>query len=1177
MRAFSIKKALRNVGFSVVVALGTGMLISSSAWAQSDQGAISGSISDASGAAVTKASISIKNVATGVVRETVTNNKGEYSLPHLAPATYSITVTATGFAPFVRTMTVTVGSANTLSAKLDVSGGNTQVLVSADDSTGVQLEKAEVAQVINTDQIQALPTVDRDPYNLVSLSGNLTTDNSISSHRGVGFGVSGSREAAVDILLDGAENTDLYTVGIGQSVPMDATQEFRVVTAAGGAEYGRGSGAVNVATKSGTNALHGSAYEYNRISTFASDGYNNNYIHDITPSVSARPRYTHNQYGYSVGGPVVLPAIINGHNKLFFFSSTEWTKIRSAANYIAIVPTPQLLALTNTNTQNYFNTYGTLEHPINGLTYTGASTAVQKVWSADVTSIQNSKNIDLSSTPLFGESIFTVPQDSGGGAPIDKWISFNRGDWSINDSTSLSVRYIQQGSKYPEGYVNASPYAGYNTSEKIGNHNLLVTVNKTFSTTLASTTKLLLARNNDSQPLGTQKVSPTLYVNASASVALGGGTINFPGYSQTSPGNAIPFGGPQNEIQIAEDIALTKGRHQISFGGEYLYIRDNRTFGAYENAVDALKQSGTSGALTNLFNGTFSYLNVAVNPNGAYPCALDATTGSQIKTSACAISLPVTAPNFSRSNRYHDFAFYVADSYKANSRLTINAGLRWEIYGPQHSQKPTYDANFFLGSGSNFFEQIANGQVMTRDKAPNGRLWNLNLKQFAPKVGFAYDPIGNGKTSIRGGFGLSYERNFGNVTYNVIQNPPNYAVVAVTTSENISTNNYNTLGTSSGASYLPAVTLRAVDPHIKPAYALNYSLEVEHQFDKLTAGINYVGTRGIHNYSIANVNRAYSGSNYLGYGYTAGRNNLQYSNINWRAADGDSYYHGVNFSLRGQNLYNTGLTVTANYTWSHSIDNTSSTFTDGASNTVNSVAYLDPFNHGLDRGNADFDVRHRVTTGLIWEVPFAKHLTGTTKLLTDNWTIATTFTASTGNPFSLFDCSNAYTVCPRAAFTSDVAHKRTRNMTNLSSTYGANTFSYMSLPTFWDPEGATANNNQTGILLSNYNEQINPNTGTSDTPICSGLYGTGCHWVDRMSKRNAFSGPGSWDEDVAVEKDFKTTKGFTVQLKGEFINVFNHANTYLNLGSTTDVSSYTDVLAYKSGNRNTELSLHVSF
>ncbi len=1149
--------------FGYVACIGTPV-----AQAQADLGSISGVVTDVTGAVIPNAEVKLTNVATGAVRVTITNSKGEYAVSQLLPTEYSVSFSSPGFNAASHNVQVTVGSTNTVNVKLAVAGGSTQITVAADDFAGVHLEKPEVAAVIETDQILSLPTLDRNPYSLVAFSGNLSSDPTATS-RGVGFNISGSRSTSVDILLDGAENTDLYAVGVGQSVPMDATSEIRIVTSNSGAEYGRGSGAVNVSTKSGGNQLHGSAYEFNRISTFASDGYNNNYLNALY-GTAAKPRYTHNQFGYSVGGPIKK-------DKLFFFSSTEWTRIRSAQNIIAVVPTPDFIAMTPPNMQDFFSKYGKLADPINGAKYTGASQAVQSVFGSDITALA-ATNPAILTTNLFGQSIYEAPADSGGGAPVNQWISFNRADLTFNQTTSMFGRYIQESAINPAGYINSSPYDGYNTPQTQYNHNLEISFNKAFTSNLASATKLLGSRTNNAQPLGAAPVGPTLYINSGSPVTLGGGYINFPGYSQTSPGNAIPFGGPQNFIQIGEDLAWTKGKHQFTFGGDFLYIKDNRTFGAYEEAIDALVQTGTKHALQNFVAGGMAYLNVAIDPKGAYPCKKNAT-GAYQYTSSCEIQLPATSPNFSRSNRYQDGAAYANDSWKVDPKLSINLGLRWELYGPQHSQKPEYDANFFLGTGSTPWDKVRNGQILTRNNAPNGRLWNLNTKQFAPKIGFAYDPVGNGKTSIRAGFGISYERNFNNVTFNVIQNPPNYGVVAFTSADNggsiipVSTNNFAQFGTGTGLKPLPNVTLRAVDPNIKPAYANNWSLTVEHQFSGATASLSYVGTRGVHNYSIANVNRVFDGSTYLGDANTPNRNNYQYSNVNWRGADGDSYYHGVTGEVRSADLYRTGLNVRADYTYSHSIDNTSSAFSDSGNEAGGGLVlgYLDPWNKALDRGTSDFDQKHRAATAIVWTVPYGKTLTGLGKVLGDNWTVSTTFDAQTGTPYTMFDCSYAYTVCPRTSFVTKPARGK-GTMTDISDAYGANTYSYLHLPDFYDPS-----NLDTGINAANYNEQVNPNTGTSDTPICNGIHGVGCSFVSGMDGRNAFRGPGSWHQNLGVVKDFKVHERYDIQLKGEFINIFNHANTYLSLNGSNDVSAYTDVLAYKSGNRNTELSLHVAF
>jgi hypothetical protein len=964
-------------------------------------------------------------------------------------------------------------------------------------------------------------------------------------------------------------------------------QEMSVVIAGQGAEFGRASGgAVNVATKSGTNKLHGDLYEYNRISTFASDSFNNNALWaapDHSGLSTPKPRYVHNQFGYFVGGPIK-------HDKLFFSSATEWTRVRSSSYSSASVPLPGLISQSAANMQSFFSTYGALQYPVNGPSYTGAQIQNQGTWTGDITNIAEMQtgatgascadaalaNAAICATPIFGTVVYPVPGDSGGGTPVNQWINFDRIDWTLSDTTQLTGRYIQQNSDFFPGTNASSPYKGYNTGSSQMNEDLLISLTHTFSPSIASATKLLGTRFINQQPLSSAPVSPTLYPNAGSTVQIGQGIINFPGYLPTAPGSAIPFGGPQNFIQVGEDLTWTKGKHAFKFGGEFLNVKDNRVFGAYDNAVDALVQSGTGGALVNFINGNIGYENVAVNPNGVYPCVRDPSTNAYIFTPSCMIQTPAASPNFSRSNRYQDGAAYFTDGWRATSRLTVSAGLRWEIYGPQHSQKAAYDSNFFFGSSGSIYNQIRSGGLQTRETAPNGRLWNLNLKQFGPRLGFAYDLSGNGRTVLRSGYALSYERNFNNVTFNVIQNPPNYAVLALTNVP-ISNDNLGAFAQNVGPLPLPNTTLRAVDPKIKPAYAENWNMTLEHQIDPSTlVTVGYIGSRGIHNYSIANINRQFSGGNYLGDTSIVSRLNLQYGNINFRGADGDSYYNAVNVGLRTTNMHHTGLTGIANFTYGHSIDNNSSTFGDGA-NTAGGgfyLGYLDPFNHSLDRGSSDFDVRQRFTTGIVWETPFFRHASTLAKTVGSGWIASTTFNAQNGNPYTIYDCGYAYTVCPRAAFSGGRPAKNS-TLKDVSATFGPNSYSYQDLPAYGGP---------------GYNEWVNPLIneeyfgGTADSPVCcsdtpmAGASGTGAGgFVAAMDGRNGYVGPGTWGEDFKLAKNFPIRERYGINLSGTFINVFNHANSFLNLNGVNDVSAYQQTLAFKNGNRNVELEAKFVF
>ena len=270
--------------------------------------------------------------------------------------------------------------------------------------------------------------------------------------------------------------------------------------------------------------------------------------------------------------------------------------------------------------------------------------------------------------------------------------------------------------------------------------------------------------------------------------------------------------GPANTYQFLEDLTYTRGNHTMHFGGEFLQLRDNRVFGASENATQLIAKSGTDygTALQDLQAGDIYTFAVALNPQGKLPCSFN-PDGTLDTTPACSITLPAQSPNFERENTFNDGSWYAEDSWKATPRLTLDFGIRWEYYGVQHNHNPNLESNFYLGSGSTLPQQIADGQIKTTPNSPVGGLIAKDLNNYAPRLGFSFDPTGTGKWAIRGGFGIAYERDFGNVTYNVIQNPPNYAGVTLTsgggTQYSIQTTNFGPFAGTTGTVGLPAPSL----------------------------------------------------------------------------------------------------------------------------------------------------------------------------------------------------------------------------------------------------------------------------------------------------------------------------------------------------------------------------------
>jgi outer membrane receptor protein involved in Fe transport len=1101
-----------------------------SALGQGETGQIVVRATDAQNAVLAGATVTVKSLSTGATRTGTTNSDGVITVTNLQPGRYEVTVQGSGFAPFSQQVEVTVGAKLSIEASMAAQAkGETVTIVAGEGGVEVNTQTQQLSDTVSQKQITELPTLTRNPYALVAISGNATDAD--PSGRGTGFSINGQRSASTNILLDGGENVDTFTATLGQNVPLDSVQEFQVITSTFSAEYGRASGGiVNVATRAGSNTFHGSLYEFNRVSALASESFDDK-ANGIPKGV-----FTRNQFGYSAGGPVIK-------DKLFFFSSTEWTRIRSTGDEISLVPTPQLIAATNANTQNYFNAFQ-LANPINGQIFT-----VGQVMSAlgGGTGFGGFGTLNPN-LPAFGQVRVTRAQDLGGGSPGNDWQTVARFDYNWSDRTQIYFRGAFQQGDTPSGTVSFSPYQGFNTAFDYRNQNYLTSVTHSFSSSLVSQSKVIFNRLNNNQPLGEQPLVPTLFTNDTFVGRINGFTIRYPGYLADAPGNGIPFGGPQNFLQIYQDVNWTKGNHQFRFGGQYVHLRDNRTFGAYEYA-DASLGSSSKNALANLVAGQLFNFTVAVFPQGKFPCAQSPTTGATIVTPDCTVQTPLTSPNFSRSNRYHEWAVYFNDSWKIKPRFTLNLGVRYEYYGTQHNAVQSLDSNFYLGSGATLFERIRNGRIMLAQDSPVGALWNNDPNNFAPRLGFAWDIFGDGKTSLRGGYGIAYERNFGNVTFNVIQNPPNYATVAIRNGVDVSTlpitlNNFGPLGGSGIAKALPPTSLRAVNPDIVNAYAHLWSLAIQREIKNNTVvEVQWTGSAGRNQYSIANINRVGAGSVYLGDARLTNRLNFSGpSSINFRGSDGTSNYNAMIASVDTSNLH--GLRLTARYTYSFSRDNLSSTFSESG-NAFN-LGYLDPFNPQLDYGFSEFDVRHRFSSSFTWNVPDVKNAKGFLGQVVNGWELAGILNLRGGTPFTVYDCTNGFSVCMRAELNGPVNFRGSINHDSVGVSDSPNRYKYIDL---------------SGLIPGQFTDSV----GFSDFPP----------FPTDMSKRGAFRAPGFWNLDSALYKNFRLTERYTLQLRFEAYNVFNHANLFVSGGEAEVNTGF--VPAFFNGRRNVQLAGKIIF
>lgn len=1113
--------------------------------AQTETARISGTVLDPAGAVVPNAKIKVLSLSSGTTYDATSTSAGTYLIANVLPGSYEITVEAQGFSIKKTRLQATVGSVVTLNFALEV-GSTTTVVEVAATSEVVNVETQTLGAVVSNHEVLELPSITRNPYAFVVTTGNVSDTD--PSGRGVGVAINGQRAASTGILLDGASNTDDFTATVGINVPLDSVQEYSVLTSNFTSEFGRAAGGiVNVATKSGTNEYHGTAYEFNRVSKLTANSFDNN------ANGVRRPVFTRNQFGFSLGGPVLK-------DKLFFFTNAEWIRVRSQATRTVFVPSDQLIAAAAPQTRDFFGQLGQIR---SGVTEQGSFSKNQLQAqgfnpcggaAAGGPCAQFDPNL-----PMWRRLSYSVPDDSGGGTPQNTYLVVGRFDYYWNPKTQLFGRYARESIDTFAGSNADSPYSGFDTGASVKNDSVVVSLVRTFSPTVVGQSKVNFNRLNNSQPLGDRAPSPTLFMRTTRTSILGN-QIALPGYLPFSPGTAIPFGGPQNFLQAYQDFSILKGRHQFRFGGNYTYIRDNRTFGAFLNSAQTL---GTNfgNAVDNLLRGQLRQFQGAVNPQGKFPC-VDPSNPDP----TCLLDLPATSPSFSRSNRYHEFALYAQDSWKVAPRFTLNLGVRYEFFGVQRNNRPELESNFFDAELGNIFQNIRNGNVATTPNSPVGGLWRNDWNNFAPRFGFAWDPMGDGKTSVRGGYGIAYERNFGNVTFNVIQNPPNYAVIALVAgadvpSLNISLDNAGPLAGTSGKKALPPVSLRNIDSNIRTAYSHFWSFSVEREFGRgLLAAAEYSGSAGRKLYSLEDPNRVGFGNAFLGDPCTpdagggpgdcrARLRRTQFTALNRRSGKGFSNYNGVNFRAQVNNFKNSGLLLRANYTVSKAIDNLSSTFSE--SNNNFNLGLLDPFNPKLDKGLADFDIRQRFVLSGIWDVPFAKSTSGPLKHVLDGWQFAPIFTARTGSPFTIFDCTNAFfAVCPRAMFDGPVP---TGTPDNIAPNGGVpNSFIYRDL------SSAPINNSF-----------YNPLTGTAEVGP----------FPANMSGRNRFKGPGTWNVDLGIYKNFQVTERFKLQFRSEFYSLFNHANLRL-LGDDADVSGGNTIISGRKGagdNRNVQLALKLIF
>jgi Carboxypeptidase regulatory-like domain/TonB dependent receptor-like, beta-barrel len=1048
-------------------------------------------------------SLTLRSVERGFTRTTQSNAHGEYFFQLVPPGMFTVKAEASGFAVATVNVEVVVATPVRADLTLNVQSLKQSIKVLGENGVSVQTENAGLGRTINPVQMSEFPSLARSPYDFMAIMPGATPSN---DGLGVGYALNGGRTQSANYLLDGGENNDAFMSAPAMDVPLDSIEEFSVQTNHFSAEYGRNSSFVaNIVTKSGTNNLHGSLYDYLRNSALAANTFDNN-AHQLP-----RPEFSRNQFGGTLGGPI-------RRRKLFFFASIEPILVRSSGPNQFYVPTPQLLAISAPGTQSIFERY-----PVPS-DLSPTDVLQRKVCPFGLDCSSGGGYITL---PAFALSTRSGPQDAGAGFPQNTILATGRTDWQVNNQTLMFLRYAFE-SKNLFAYVSQPYTTKLDVPDSGHNQNVAINLIRTWTPHLATESRFVYSRVTGDpdrfgggNPLVPNPPIPLFYILDEPSVTLPAGTEKF--------------GGPTNTYQLFQTVTWARGRHTLKFGGQYIQLRDNRTYGVGEVA------DARFSTMQDFVNGVLNLYTIALNPQGHFP-------GQSMEP-------PFGPPSFTRHFRYNEPSVFIEDIWKIAPRMTLTAGLRWEYFDVLHSPGAEHpiDSNFYSPSAGSALEQTAKGQFLRTIDAPGdfrGHFYLPSYKNFAPRLGAAYDLFGDGKTVIRAGAGLFYDRRVGWELFRAALNPPSYSLTQLTdvpVNAALLDNQYVAFPNS--PILLDQSDTKPIDTHLRPAYTVSWNLTFEHEFvGSLVAGASYLGSNGSRLYSLNDLSRqgsgglldpsclttryAADGTTPLGPDYTNCPGlNSEVSSLVMRGNAGHSSFEALQLRVDSRRISRLGIQFGVNYTLSHSIDDSSISGTSLAIANVGS-GFLDAFDPSLDRGPSDFDQRHRFAAYWIWEIPLGQNShSWRRRYILSGWEVSGILSYQTGQPFTIGDLG-----------VPDFTTERTRpRLTGAIPKAG---------PLLPD----AASHNQ--FLYLPINQVYDQGTGAciaNTAPFACELSVNGPFYG--ILPRNAFRQPGTYFQNIALIKNFPLPKeGMQLQFRAEFYNLCNHSNLYINAG-TADVSS----------------------